>query len=86
MKIFKSEDWGSENSSGILGRFLRRDSGIHEKKKKCLGMRTKGNSNHSSIEDIAGEHAVIATKKPLIAKWKSGVNKLHVGCSESESK
>lgn len=79
----KSEDWGSEHSSGILGRFLRRDSGIHEKKKNSC--RFKGASNHSSIEDIADEHSTVNNiKKPLIAKWKTGVNKLHVGCSESD--
>uniref|UniRef100_A0A1Y1LI36 RGS domain-containing protein n=1 Tax=Photinus pyralis TaxID=7054 RepID=A0A1Y1LI36_PHOPY len=78
----KSEDWGSEHSSGILGRFLRRDSGIHEKKKNSC--RFKGTSNHSSIEDIADDHSAANIKKPLIAKWKTGVNKLHVGCSESD--
>ncbi|KAF5290605.1 hypothetical protein FQA39_LY14671 [Lamprigera yunnana] len=78
----KSEDWGSDQSSSILGRLLRRDSGIHDKKKH-LG-RIKNSSNHSSIEDITNEHSAVITKKPLIAKWKTGVNKLHVGCSESE--
>ncbi|KAK4885324.1 hypothetical protein RN001_001595 [Aquatica leii] len=77
----KSEDWGSDHSSGLLGRFLRRDSGIHDKKKHVA--RLKNPSNHSSIEDITNENCLI-TKKPLIAKWKTGVNKLHVGCSESE--
>ncbi|KAF5304885.1 hypothetical protein FQR65_LT00769 [Abscondita terminalis] len=78
----KSEDWGSDHSSGLLGRFLRRDSGIHDKKKHVN--RLKDPSNHSSIEDITNENSSSSIKKPLIAKWKTGVNKLHVGCSESE--
>ncbi|GLV40551.1 locomotion defects [Carabus blaptoides fortunei] len=76
----KSEDWGSEHSSGIFGRFLRRDSAMHERKKKMNVTRIKGNSTHSSVEDVTGEQA---TKKPLIAKWKAGV-KLQVACSESD--
>lgn len=29
--FFQSEDWGSEHSSGIFGRFLRRDSTMFDK-------------------------------------------------------
>ncbi|XP_044265044.1 regulator of G-protein signaling loco [Tribolium madens] len=72
----KSEDWGSEHSSGIFGRFLRRDSGLHDRKKKSL-MKIKP---PGSSDDVTGEQV----KKPLIAKWKTGVNKLQVACSESD--
>ncbi|KAJ8924390.1 hypothetical protein NQ315_007186 [Exocentrus adspersus] len=80
----KSEDWGSEHSSGILGKFLRRDSGVHERKKKLMGPRLKGVSNGSSVEDLENEHNQV--KKPLIAKLRAGANKLHVACSESDDK
>jgi hypothetical protein len=32
---FQSEDWGSEHSSGIFGRFLRRDSALLDKARVC---------------------------------------------------
>ncbi|KAJ3649356.1 hypothetical protein Zmor_021120 [Zophobas morio] len=76
----KSEDWGSEHSSGIFGRFLRRDSGVHERKKKSLMPKLKMQPNGTTAEDVTGEQV----KKPLIAKWKTGVNKLQVPCSESD--
>ncbi|KAJ8978977.1 hypothetical protein NQ317_001450 [Molorchus minor] len=77
----KSEDWGSEHSSGMFGKFLRRDSGVHERKKKFLASRAKGNPN-GSMEDIQCDQN--QNKKPLIAKLKAGANKLHVTCSESD--
>lgn len=52
---------------------------MHERKKKTFLPRSKGNSTHSSIEDIPEN----TTKKPLIAKIKSGV-KLHVTNSEKD--
>ncbi|XP_050297452.1 regulator of G-protein signaling loco isoform X2 [Anthonomus grandis grandis] len=75
----KSEDWGSEHSS-LLGKFLRKDSGLHgEKKKKVSCQRPKLPSESWSGGDN------IRDKKPLIAKLKAGANKLHVGaCSESD--
>lgn len=78
----QSEDWGSEHSSGIIGKFLRRDSGMHDRKKKLIGPKFKGVSNGGSTEDVENEQNQI--KKPLIAKWKAGANKLHVTCSESD--
>nr|CAH7719301.1 unnamed protein product [Callosobruchus chinensis] len=73
----KSEDWGSEHSSTFIGKFLRRDSGVHDRKKKLVS-RYKGNSN----EEVGGDQN--QSKKPLIAKLKAGANKLHVTCSESD--
>lgn len=52
---------------------------MHERKKKSFLPRSKGNSTHSSMEDIAES----TTKKPLIAKIKSGV-KIHVTNSEKD--
>ncbi|RZC33398.1 regulator of G-protein signaling loco, partial [Asbolus verrucosus] len=75
----KSEDWGSEHSSGIFGRFLRRDSGLHDRKKKSLIPKIKCHPGGNGAEDVGGEQ-----KKPLIARWKTGVNKLQVACSESD--
>lgn len=74
----KSEDWGSEHSSGLFGKFLRRDSAVHEKKKKPVA---SSRVKTTEIEDTSGEGC---QKKPLIAKLKAGANKLHVGAS-SES-
>ncbi|GJQ65961.1 hypothetical protein Trydic_g4058 [Trypoxylus dichotomus] len=76
----KSEDWGSEHSSGILGKFLRRDSGMHDKKKKAVN-RNKGNSTNSSTEDVNADQA--SMKKLLIARWKPGV-RVQMACSESD--
>ncbi|KRT86723.1 hypothetical protein AMK59_2231, partial [Oryctes borbonicus] len=78
----KSEDWGSEHSSGILGKFLRRDSGIHDKKKKQVN-RNKGNSTNSSTEDVNADQGNLITKKLLIARWKPGV-RVQMACSESD--
>lgn len=73
----RSEDWGSEHSSGIFGRFLRRDSGLNDRKKKLM-TKVKG---ASSLEDVGDQ-----VKKPLIAKWKTGVHKMQVSCNESDGK
>lgn len=56
---------------------MRRDSGLHDRKKKGL-IHRKGN-----LADIEAEQSVC--KKPLIAKLRAGV-KLQVACSESEGK
>ncbi|CAH1121311.1 unnamed protein product [Ceutorhynchus assimilis] len=72
----KSEDWGSEHSSGLLTKFLRRDSALHQEKKKKVPVKLATND---AKEEGGGD------KKPLIAKLKAGANKLHVGtCSESD--
>ncbi|XP_034233546.1 regulator of G-protein signaling loco-like isoform X3 [Thrips palmi] len=92
----RSEDWGSEHSSGIFGRFLRRDSTYHDKSKDFRG---KGNKKFSSSAGSAkGSNTTICsvgstaptkpapppptTKPPLIAKWKPGAKLL--GQSESD--
>lgn len=75
----QSEDWGSEHSSTFIGKFLRRDSGIHEKKKKII-QRTKT----GTLDDVNASSSQI--KKPLIAKWKTGANKLNLSCSENDGK
>ncbi|KAG5893133.1 hypothetical protein JTB14_034153 [Gonioctena quinquepunctata] len=73
----KSEDWGSEHSSTFIGKFLRRDSGIHERRKKILE-RCKASSGNAAVIDHGH------TKTPLVAKLKAGVHKLNVTCSESD--
>ncbi|KAL3289063.1 hypothetical protein HHI36_003505, partial [Cryptolaemus montrouzieri] len=81
----KSEDMGSEHSSGYFGKFLRRDSTQQEWKKKSLIPRSKLLLSASSkTAAITPEHNNLKNK-PLIAKWKTGVNKLQVSpSSESE--
>ncbi|XP_056640653.1 regulator of G-protein signaling loco [Diorhabda sublineata] len=71
----KSEDWGSEHSSTFIGKFLRRDSGIHERKKKITS-RYKAGIEETTMSDHM--------KKPLIAKLKCGANKFNVSRSESD--
>lgn len=56
---------------------------MQDRKKK--GIVRRGNSNHSSREDIRGDQGNVICKKPLIAKLKAGV-KLQVACSESDGK
>ncbi|CAH1163571.1 unnamed protein product [Phaedon cochleariae] len=68
----KSEDWGSEHSSTFIGKFLRRDSGMLDRKKK---MSTKCKPTFYP-EDNGDDHSQL--KKPLIAKMKQGANKLHL--------
>lgn len=80
--IWQSEDWGSEHSSGLLGKFLRRDSALQDRKKKILLQRSKPVGIDGKEETSSDVHS----KKPLIAKLKAGANKLHVGCSENDGK
>ncbi|KAI5705946.1 hypothetical protein M8J75_003350 [Diaphorina citri] len=68
----KSDDWGSEHSSGLLGRFLRRDSVMVEKQRDRQKKKASGADRKPSISKLP----------PLIAKLKPGV-KLE-GRSESE--
>lgn len=60
---------------------MRRDSGVHERKKKSLIHRKQ----HSSEDADGGQEGQTVCKKPLIAKLKTGV-KLQVTCSESDGK
>ncbi|XP_014249405.1 regulator of G-protein signaling loco isoform X2 [Cimex lectularius] len=57
----RSEDWGSESSSGILGRFLRRDSAFIDKRKPKKGHH-KGEENERK--------STLSKLPPLIAKLK----------------
>ncbi|XP_049804565.1 regulator of G-protein signaling loco isoform X2 [Schistocerca nitens] len=75
----RSEDWGSEHSSGIFGRFLRRDSGLLEKSRDARGKSKKSGMNKQEEPDSKSS---VVTRAPLIAKWKVGV-KLQ-GRSESD--
>ncbi|XP_060536156.1 regulator of G-protein signaling loco [Cylas formicarius] len=75
----KSEDWGSEHSSGIFGKFLRRDSAMHERKKKLGSHRAKA-CTHGNREESSNDQLI---KKPLIAKLKVGPSK-QVAYSESD--
>nr|XP_023014758.1 regulator of G-protein signaling loco isoform X2 [Leptinotarsa decemlineata] len=76
----KSEDWGSEHSSTFIGKFLRRDSGLHDRKKKMIAK--KLNSNEDTVI-VAGSDQC-PNKKPLVAKLRAGASKLHVTRSESD--
>lgn len=65
----KSEEWGSEHSSGIFGKFLRRDSAFHEKS------RSKSRGTGKQILEGASKHvegvvSMVTGKPPLIGKWK----------------
>ncbi|XP_065167467.1 regulator of G-protein signaling loco-like isoform X2 [Atheta coriaria] len=77
----KSEDWGSEHSSNMVGRFMKRDSERNRKKKLSGRSKLNSASTHSSIEDIVADENPFA-KKPLIAKLKVGV--MLQNTSESE--
>ncbi|KAL1501798.1 hypothetical protein ABEB36_007057 [Hypothenemus hampei] len=81
----KSEDWGSEHSSGLLGKFLRRDSAVHGEKKKKNGCQRAKLPNEFKEDQSIQQECHYTSKKPLIAKLKAGANKLHVGTySESD--
>ncbi|KAK9498079.1 hypothetical protein O3M35_003961 [Rhynocoris fuscipes] len=58
----RSEDWGSESSSGILDRFLRCDSTFIEKQRK-----TKKNQNKNEESE---RKSTLSKLPPLIAKLK----------------
>lgn len=81
----RSEDWGSEHSSGIFGRFLRRDSALLDKAResRVKGKKATNSSKHTGDESESKGAATSSNPKPpLIAKWKVGV-KLQ-GRSESD--
>ncbi|XP_045461609.1 regulator of G-protein signaling loco isoform X2 [Harmonia axyridis] len=78
----KSEDLGSEHSSSYFGKFLRRDSSNQEWKKKSLIPRSKILGNTISKCVVSPDQNQL--KKPLIAKWKAGANKLQVSPSSEK--
>lgn len=63
----KSEEWGSEHSSGIFGKFLRRDSAFHDKSKA----KSRG-AGRQMLEGASGVVSMVTGKPPLIGKWKPG--------------
>lgn len=79
----KSEEWGSEHSSGVFSKFLRRDSTFHDKNNK--NKNREGTSRQileGASKHVEGVVSMVTSKPPLIGKWKS-VNKL-TGKSESD--
>lgn len=62
-----------------MGKFLRRDSGIHERKKKVI-QRVKMNNSDEINANLAN------LKKPLIAKLKAGASKLNISSIENDGK
>lgn len=64
----RSDDFGSETSSGIFGRLKRRDSNFPasrlNKGKKIVAPSSTTGSDDGATDGV---------KKPLIAKWKAGV-------------
>lgn len=61
-----------------MGKLLRRDSGVLEKKKKAI-QRVKINSDEANTN-------LPQLKKPLITKWITGANKLNISCIENDGK
>jgi len=77
----RSDDWGSEHSSGILGRFLRRDSAFMDKQRDGRH-KNKKVAKYSASEESVRTKPCLSKLPPLIAKWKPQV-KLD-GRSESD--
>ncbi|XP_018328425.1 regulator of G-protein signaling loco isoform X3 [Agrilus planipennis] len=78
----KSDGWGSENSSSIFGKLLKKEpSEIYEKRKKQNAMCSKSEQVHSCEDESYETNTMI--KRPLIAKWKTGA-KLHLPSPESD--
>lgn len=81
----RSGDWGStKSSSGIFGRFKRPDAAIMRTKAKEPTEKTS--TTGSDEEAIAVDVAVDQMKKPLIAKWKTGVKLQVTTKSENHGK
>lgn len=68
----KSEEWGSEHSSGVFSKFLRRDSTLLEKPRT----KSRGSTSRQLLEGaskhVEGMVSMVTGKPPLIGKWKSG--------------
>ncbi|XP_046658243.1 regulator of G-protein signaling loco isoform X2 [Homalodisca vitripennis] len=77
----RSDDWGSEHSSGILGRFIRRDSAFLEKHREGRH-KTKKGAKYGNVTEESRTKPTLSKLPPLIAKWKPTV-KLD-GRSESD--
>ncbi len=79
----RSDDFGSETSSGIFGRLKRRDSNfpvsrLNNKAKKIVAP----SSTTGSDDGVATD----GVKKPLIAKWKAGVKLQVTGRTDNHGK
>lgn len=77
----RSDDFGSETSSGIFGRLKRKDSNfpvsrLNKGKKMVAASSTTGSDD--GVTD--------GVKKPLIAKWKAGVKLQVTGRTDNHGK
>lgn len=83
----KSEEWGSDHSSGIFGKFLRRDSAFHEKTRS----KSRGGGTGKQILEGASKHVegvvsmMVTGKPPLIGKWKPAAAAAAKMAGKSES-
>lgn len=77
----RSDDFGSETSSGIFGRLKRRDSNFPvsrlNKGKKIVAPSSTTGSDDGVTDGV---------KKPLIAKWKAGVKLQVTGRTDNHGK
>lgn len=77
----RSDDFGSETSSGIFGRLRRRDSNFPinrlNKGKKIVAPGSTAGSDDGVTDGV---------KKPLIAKWKAGVKLQVTGRADNHGK
>lgn len=77
----RSDDFGSETSSGIFGRLKRRDSNFPvsrlNKAKKIVAPNSTTGSDDGASDGV---------KKPLIAKWKAGVKLQVTGRTDNHGK
>lgn len=78
----KSEEWGSEHSSGVFSKFLRRDSTLHDKTKGKSRGGTSKQILEGASKHVEGVVSMVTGKPPLIGKWKSGSKS--TGKSESD--
>lgn len=80
----RSGDWGStKSSSGIFGRLKRPDVAIRNKAREPT---EKTSTTGSDEEATAASLAADQMKKPLIAKWKTGVKLQVTTKSENHGK
>lgn len=80
----RSGDWGStKSSSGIFGRLKRPDVAVRNKAREPT---EKTSTTASDDEATAASLAADQMKKPLIAKWKTGVKLQVTTKSENHGK
>ncbi|KAF0773017.1 regulator of G-protein signaling loco [Aphis craccivora] len=66
----KSEEWGSEQSSSLISRFLRRDSIFHEKQRKIKKTCKSQFAIHDQQINSTEKKQTLSKLPPLIAKLK----------------